>query len=331
MCKPLLLPLLAVAALGVAPLGAQVTVRATAATQLRVHAQAATTDTRQIAAGTDITAGASLIASVTDPVPGSASLNFALTHGSDRSKINFDERGSAWPHLIFTASAANGPHSIEVAYATTRPTRVEVTARYCTSWSNTNGRYDGTLTVGTTVIHPTTNDTACLFGYSHTRTFDAMIDQNGLTVRFDTAGWCVGDWGPGGIGNFQGRWEVELVPDPDFPCTTTSYGAGCGGATLAASTDFDRPGTHLLTVTDPGPMAIALIAFGDQRASIPLPPNCTVLNNLVFAVPASLSGGAARLRVTPPAIPGLVFQVQGAVGLTDFTLHLSNGIELVCP
>ena len=115
-----------------------------------------------------------------------------------------------------------------------------------------------------------------------------------------------------------------------MPARLTVYGASCGGAALATSTDFAFPGTHLLRLEDPGPIAVALSALGDRRLSIGFPPHCTVLNNLLLALPAPADHNVATLRVRPPPIPGLVLEAQGFVGLSSGLLHLSNGIELAC-
>ena len=111
----------------------------------------------------------------------------------------------------------------------------------------------------------------------------------------------------------------------------TPYGSGCGGAELGAHTDFVVPGTHVLELTAPAPIAAALFGFGFRRQSIPFPPSCTILNDLVFVLPPQVSQATATLRIRPPAISGLVFQVQGAAALASGPLLFSNGIELRCP
>jgi hypothetical protein len=73
-----------------------------------------------------------------------------------------------------------------------------------------------------------------------------------------------------------------------------------------------------------------VLAFGNRRLSLQFGA-CLLLHNAVFALGVPVQQGIARFRFAPPAIPGLVFQAQGAMGLLSGELALTNGVEFRCP
>jgi hypothetical protein len=303
-----------------APLSAQVvTARATAFTDLQVAAGSAF---QSIAAGTDVSAGYDL------NVGGRATARSTLTsiHSPSRIALELRESASAWSDprggAWETARVGQFPaHVIQIDLFAPQPLRaiLRVTSKLCPG----DGSGTGTFLLGATQITATADCTA------HASDLSVIVGPGGLTMSLATYLSDISGW-PFFFPTTM-DWTIELLPDPTYPCTPTRYGSGCGGATLDAATDFAVPGTHVLTLRDPGTIAVALFAFGTQRRSLFFPPDCTVLNDLLLALPGTVTGGEGTLRVRPPALPGLVFQVQGAVGLTNGALHLSDGIELGCP
>lgn len=303
-----------------ASLSAQVvTARITAFTDLQVSAGSMR---QSIAAGTDVSAGYDLNIALR----ATARSTLTVIRAPSRIAIELRESASAWSDprggTFEPASVGAFPaHTMQIDVFAPQPLRaiLRVTSKLCPG----DGSGMGTLLLGATQITATADCTT----YASDRS--VIVGPSGLTLLLathlsDFSGWPF--FVPVAM-----DWTIELLPDPTFPCTPTNYGSGCGGATLVATTDFAAPGTHVLTLRDPGTIAVALFAFGTQRRSLFFPPNCTILNDLLFALPGTVVGGAGTLRVRPPALPGLVFHVQGAAGLTNGSLHLSDGIELVCP
>ncbi len=217
-------------------------------------------------------------------------------------------------------TASFGPHALRVSLAASVPllARLRVTPLLCPG----DGFVTGSLTLGSTTVSALANCTAA------TAEVPIALDPSGVTLTLVTSGGDLLGWP-----YFQpttSQWTIEVLPDPNFPCSVVPYGNGCGGATLIATTSFTTPGAHLLTLRDPGTVVAAMLGFGTQRTSVPLPSNCTILNNLAIVVPAPVANGEATFTITPPALPGLVFQVQGGVAPASGGLHLSNALELAC-
>lgn len=296
-----------------------VNVQVTAFTDLRVSAGPAS---QSLPAGTDVSNGFDLQASSL----ASARSTLTVQRAPERITLSLRESANGWsdPRSGTSEGARIGmfpAHTLQVHL--TAPQSLPATLRVTSKTCPFDGTAMGTFVLGGTQI-ASTPDCA-----EHTTSLPLTLKPAGVTLTLATYASDIVGWpffAPAAM-----DWTLELLPDPNFPCTPTTYGAGCGGAALSATTDFAVPGTHVLRLEDPGPVAVALIAFGDQRRSIAFPPNCTVLDNLLFALPAPVHQHVATLRFRPPAIAGLVFQTQGFVGLTSGLLHMSNGIEFACP
>lgn len=163
------------------------------------------------------------------------------------------------------------------------------------------------------------------------QSFDVIVGAGGLVVDFETEA-AASLAARGGIAFVASTWELELVPDPDFPCEIESYGETCG-AMLSATTDFDHPGELVVALEDPSMPDVAALTLGSTRASTPIiGTGCTLYHNLqVFLFPWSVdSSGRAEVSFVVPPIPGLSFKMQAAA-LKGTTIHATNALDaLVC-
>ena len=289
------------------------------------------TPPRFITPNTDITAGASLLATGTNN-PASAFVSFSGQTSADSLTFKFATTAKGGYGPSGWEAATSGPNDVEVQITATTRTRVLVRVEYCVNKTQYGVADLGFTLVGVgsfTYSPPTQTPYAdCLFGASgpgqKIASYTAWLDSTPLVLRL--TGNAVGTGGFGSVISGSLFANVTVRPDPEYPCKAVPFGARCG-AQLSFTTDFVYPATSLLTLADTSAPSLWWLLLGDQKLQLQIG-SCTLYDNVVVLLPMVPSNAtSAAVRVSPPPIPGLYVVVQGATW-TGTDLHFSDGCEV---